>query len=197
MKLSILQIALGIGILLAMTLSIAWDPTGFHIRESLGEPGSWRTIFNPDTREVLATVLAFLVLLLGLAIIGVSIVLLTMKIRSNYIELNSEMNTSVKKLVITQMGLTFLVAVSTFMVTIWGFPTSYTYPTSDDLIHRVFFTPGHQFVLAQTLSGISFLIGLVSLGCSITQCRLARMSKVSALPSINLSVDEKNKTKSV
>ena len=37
MKLSILQIIFGLGIILAMALSIAWDPTGFYIRESLGE----------------------------------------------------------------------------------------------------------------------------------------------------------------
>ncbi len=196
MKLSILQIGLGLGIIFVMALSVAWDPTGFYIRESLGEPGSWRTIFNPDTREVVATILAFLVLLLGLAIIGVSIALLITKIRSEYVEFNSEINRRVKKLVITQMGLGFLVSVSAFLVTIWGFPTSYTYPTSDDLIHRVFFTPGYQFVLAQTLSGITFLIGLVSFVFSIAQFRSIRLSKVSVLPAINLSVDEKNKTKS-
>ncbi|MDD5287999.1 MAG: hypothetical protein PHY28_02665 [Dehalococcoidales bacterium] len=178
MKVSIIQIALGLVILVAMTLSIALDSTGFSIR--VGEPGSWQTIFNPDTREVVATILAFLVVLSGLAIIGVSIALLIAKIRSEYVEPESEMNPRIKRLVITQMGLTFLVAVSAFLVTIWGFPTSYTYPTSGDLIHRVFFTPGHQFVLAQTLSGITFLIGLVSFGCSILQFRSVRISRVSA-----------------
>jgi len=196
MKLSILQLVLGLGIVLAMVLSIPWDPTGFYIRESLGEPGSWSTILNPDTREVVATILAFLVLLLGLAIIGISIAILIEKIRSEYIEPN-KMNIRLKKLVIAQMGLTSLVAISAFLITIWGFPTSYFYPQPDNRMHGVFFTPGHQFVLAQTLSGIAFLIGLVSFVCSIVQFRSVRLSKVSALPSINLSVEEKNKTKSV
>ena len=197
MKTNILQIGIGIGIIIAMALSIAWDPTGFYIRESLGEPGSWKIIFNPDTREVVATILAFLVLLLGLAIIGVSIALLITKIRSEYGEFNSEINRRVKKLVFTQMGLGFLVSVSAFLVTIWGFPTSYFYPGPDNRMHGVFFMPGHQFMLAQTLSGITFLICLVSFVCSIAQLWSVRLSKVHALPSINLSVEEKNKTKSV
>lgn len=179
MKISITQIVLGLGILIAMALSIAWDPTGFYIRESLGEPGSWKTIFNPDTREVVATILAFPVLLLGLAIIGVSIALLIAKIRSGYVELNSEMNMRVKRLVITQMGLGLLVAASAFLVTIWGFPTSYTYPPSDGLIRVEFFTPGPQFVLAQGLSLLTFLIGIVALGCSIAQFRSVRLSIVN------------------
>ena len=178
MKLNIIQIMLGLGIILAMAFSIAWDPTGFYIRESLGEPGSWKTIFNPDTREVVATVLAFLVLLLGLAIIGVSIALLTAKIRSEYVEPNSEMNIRVKRLVITQMGLGLLVAVSAFLVTSWGFPTSYFYTLSDNLRHSVFFTPSHQFVMAQLLSLFTFLLGIVSLACGVAQFRSVRPSRV-------------------
>jgi len=169
---------LGLGIILAMAFSIAWDPTGFYIRESLGEPGSWKTIFNPDTREVVATVLAFLVLLLGLAIIGVSIALLTAKIRSEYVKPNPEMNIRVKRLVITQMGLGLLVAVSAFLVTSWGFPTSYLFTISDNLKHSVFFTPSHQFVVAQLLSLCAFLLGIVSLACGLVQLRAARLSKV-------------------
>ncbi|MDO9333662.1 MAG: hypothetical protein Q7T57_03965 [Dehalococcoidales bacterium] len=180
MKVSIIQIVLGLGILIAMALSIAWDPTGFYIRESLGEPGSWKTIFNPDTREVVATILAFLVLLLGLAIIGVSIALLIAKVRSKYVEPNSEINARIKGLVITQMGLGFLVVVSAFLVTIWGFPTSYTYPPSNGLFRVVNFTPGPQFVWAQGFSLLTSLIGIVALGCSIAQFRSVRLSIVSA-----------------
>ena len=179
MKISITQIVLGLGILIAMALSIAWDPTGFYIRESLGEPGSWKTIFNPDTREVVATILAFLVLLIGSAIIGVAIALLIAKVRSKYVEPSSEMNIRVKRLVITQMVLGLLVTVSAFLVTIWGFPTSHTYPPSDGLIRVEFFTPGPQFVLAQGLSLLTFLMGIVALGCSIAQFRSARLSGVS------------------
>jgi hypothetical protein len=177
MKLSIAQIALGTGILIAMALSMAWDPTGFYIRESLGEPGSWRTIFNPDTREVIATILAFLVLLLGLAIIGVSIALLTAKVRSKYTEPNSEIETRVKRLVIAQIVLGLLVAVSAFLIVIWGFPTSYTYPPSNGLVQIVHFTPAPRFVLAQGLSLLNFLMGIVVLGCSIAQIRSFRISK--------------------
>ena len=177
MKLSIAQIALGTGILIAMALSIAWDPTGFYIRESLGEPGSWKTIFNPDTREVVATILGFLVLLLGSIIIGVSIALFIAKVRSEYTEPNSRVNIRAKKLVVTQMILGLLTTVSTFFVCIWGFPTSYFYPQPDNSMHGVFFTPGHQVMLAQTLSGITFLIGLVSFVCSIAQIRSFRISK--------------------
>ena len=179
MKVSLIQIVLGLGIILAMAFSIAWDPTGFYIRESLGEPGSWQTIFNPDTKEVVATILSFLVLLLGLAIIGVSIALLTAKIRSEYVEPNSEMHIRVKRLVITQMGLGLLVAVSAFLVTSWGFPTSYHYTLSDNLMQGVFFTPGHQFVWAQGLSLLTSLIGIGALGCSIAQFRSVRLSRVS------------------
>jgi hypothetical protein len=177
MKLSIAQIALGTGILIAMALSMAWDPTGFYIRESLGEPGSWRTIFNPDTREVIATILGFLVLLLGSIIIGVSIALLIAKVRSEYTEPNSGVNIRAKKLVVTQMILGLLTTVSSFLVCLWGFPTSYTYPPSNGLVQIVHFTPAPRFVLAQGLSLLTFLMGIVVLGCSIAQIRSFRISK--------------------
>jgi hypothetical protein len=181
MKIRIIQIVLGLGILIAMALSIAWDPTGFYIRESLGEPGSWKIIFNPDTKEIVATILAFLVLLLGLAIIGVSIALLITKIRSEYGGFNSEINRRVKNLVFTQMGLGFLVSVSAFLVTIWGFPTSYFYPGPDNRMHGVFFMPGHQFIWAQNMSVLIFLISIPTIGFSIAQLRSARLSRARAI----------------
>ncbi len=75
------------------------------------------------------------------------------------------------------MVLGLLVAVSAFLVTIWGFPTSYTYPPSGGLIQGTFFMPGPQFFL---LSFLSFLMGIVALGCGIAQFRLVRLSRVSA-----------------
>ena len=178
MKLSITQIVLGLGILLAMAFSIAWDPTGFYIRVPLGEPGNWKTLFNPDTKEVIATVIAILVLLLGLAIIGVAVTLLVLKTQSEHVEPHSEQNARKKKLAIIQMGLGFLVAVSAFLVTIWGFPTSYTYQLSDSLVTSVNFIPGPQFVVAHRLSLLVFLLGIVSLACGVAQLWSVRPSRV-------------------
>ena len=169
MKISILQIVLGLGILVAIALSIALDSNGFSIRESLGEPGSWQTIFNPDTREVVATILSYFVLLSGLAIIGVAITLLTKKIRSGYVTPDSMMKIEVKKLAVTQIGLGLLATVGAFFVTIWGFPTSYRYTTPDGHIQGVFFTTGHKFILAQGFSLLTFLFAIVVLGCALFQ----------------------------
>ena len=99
------------------------DSNAFYIRESLGEPGSWQTIFNPDTREVVATIFSYIVLLLGLAIIGIAIAQLVAKIRSGYVTPDSMMKIEVKKLAVTQIGLGLLATVGAFFVIIWGFPT--------------------------------------------------------------------------
>ena len=169
MKINLAQIILGLGILVAMALSIALDSNGFYIRESLGEPGSWQTIFNPDTREVVATILSYIVLLSGLAIIGIAIAQLIAKIRSGYIVPDSKIKIRVRKLAITQIGLGILATVGAFFVIIWGFPTSYRYTTPDGHIQGVFFTPCHKFILAQGFSLLTFLFAIVVLGCAVFQ----------------------------
>ena len=171
MKLNVFQLVLGLGILIAMALSIIWDPTGFYIRYvSLDDAShSFKTIFNPDTREVVATVLAYLVLLLGLAISAVSAVLMRAKNRAGYINPNYRTNLMIKQLAVTQIGLGLTAAVSAFLVTIWGFPTSYTYRVSGTFMQVVNFTPGARFVWALELSGLVFLLSLVVLGFSIAQ----------------------------
>ena len=169
MKINLAQIILGLGILVTMVLSIALDSNGFYIRESLGEPGNWQTSFNPDTREVIATILSFIVLLLGLAIIGIAIAQLVAKIRSGYVTPDSMMKIEVKKLAVTQIGLGLLATVGAFFVIIWGFPTSYLYTTPDGHLQGVFFTPGHKFILAQNFSLLTFLFAFVVLGCAVFQ----------------------------
>jgi hypothetical protein len=171
MKINVVQIILGLAILAAMTLSIAWDPTGFYVSYvSLQDAShSLKTIFNPDTREVVATVLAYLVLLLGLAISAVSAVLMRAKNRAGYVTPDYRTNLMVKQLAVTQIGLGFAAAVSAFLVTIWGFPTSYTYKLSGTFMQVVNFTPGARFVWALELSGLVFLLSLVVLGFSIAQ----------------------------
>ena len=171
MKINVVQIILGLAILAAMTLSIAWDPTGFYVSYvSLQDAShSLKTIFNPDTREVVATVLAYVVLLLGLAISAVSAVLMRAKNRAGYVTPDYRINLMVKQLAVTQIGLGFAAAVSAFLVTIWGFPTSYTYKLSGTFMQVVNFTPGARFVWALELSGLVFLLSLVVLGFSIAQ----------------------------
>jgi hypothetical protein len=107
MKINIIQIILGLAILAAMVFSIIWDPTGFYLRVSLLDDAShsFKTIFNPDIREVVATVLAYLVLLLGLAISAVSAVLIRVKNRAGYVTPDSRTNLMVKRLAVTQIGL--------------------------------------------------------------------------------------------
>jgi len=173
MKINIFQIILGLGIVIAMTLSIAWDPTGLYARYMV-EPGNWNTVFNPDIREVIATVLAYLVILSALAIIGISITLLIKRIRSEYIENISKIKDSIQKLVIMQIGLGLLVAVSAFLVSIWGFPTSYTFSVSDNLTMGMFLNPGPKIIAAERLSGVTLLIGIISLVCGIIQYLLSR-----------------------
>jgi len=169
MKINLAQIILGLGILVAMALSVALDSNGFYIRESIGEPGSWQTIFNPDTREVVATILSYIVLLLGLVIIGIAIAQLIAKIRSGYIVPDLRTKIRVKTLAVTQMGLGLLTAVGVFFVIIWGFPTSYRYTTPDGHIQGVFFTPGHKFILAHNFSLLTFLFAIIVLGCAVFQ----------------------------
>src|SRR4030043_1696100 len=101
MKINIFQIILGLGMVIAMTISIAWDPTGFYARYMI-EPGNWNTVFNPDTKEVIATVLAYLVMLFIMSIIGVSITLLLKRNRFEYTESKKTQN-SIRKLIITQI----------------------------------------------------------------------------------------------
>ena len=150
-----------------MTISIAWDNTGFYAGYMV-EPGVRRTVFNPDTREVIATVLSYLDMLFIVSIIGVSITLLVKKIRSEYTE-SKAIQQSIRKLIITQIILGLLIAVGAFLVSIWGFPTSYNFILSDNQSLGLNFMPGPQFVTATLLSLITALLGVISLGFGITQ----------------------------
>ena len=183
MKINVVQIILGLAILAAMTLSIAWDPTGFYVSYvSLQDAShSLKTIFNPDTREVVATMLAYLVLLLGLAISAVSVVLMRAKNRAGYVTPDSRTNLIVKKLSVTQIGLGLTAAVSAFLVTIWGFPTSYTYRISGTFMQVVSFSPVRKFVWAMELSALVFLLSLVVLGFSIAQQIAISRQKTSVI----------------
>jgi len=183
MKLNVFQLVLGLGILIAMALSIIWDPTGFYIRYvSLDDAShSFKTLFNPDTREVVATVLAYLVLLLELAISAVSVVLMRAKNRAGYVTPDSRTNLMVKKLSVTQIGLGLTAAVSAFLVTIWGFPTSYTYRISETFMQVVSFSPIRKFVWAMELSALVFLLSLVVLGFSIAQQIAISRQKTSVI----------------
>ncbi|MFC1946399.1 hypothetical protein ACFLXY_00610 [Chloroflexota bacterium] len=167
MKINIFQIILGLGMVIAMTISLAWDPTGFYARYMV-EPGNWNTVFNPNIREVIATVLAYLVMLFALSIIGVSITLLIKRIRYEYAE-SGKIQKSVRKLVRTQIVLGLLVAVFSILVAIWGFPTSYTFDIADNLSHAISFMPGPQFVNAMLLSLLTALLGIIILAFGIAQ----------------------------
>ena len=181
MKISIIQIVLGLGILIAMALSIAWDPTGLYVRGYLRGSDSWKIFFNPNTREVIATILSYLVLLLGLTIIGVSIALLILKMRSKYVPPDTEMNNGLHQLSVIQIASGLLVAVSAYLIMVWGFPTSYNYSFPDNYGLHVFFMPGHQFSWAQSMNVLTFLISIPTVGFGITQLRSARLSGVRAI----------------
>ena len=181
MKISIIQIVLGLGILIAMALSIAWDPTGLYVRGYLRGSDSWKIFFNPNTREVIATILSYLVLLLGLTIIGVSIALLILKMRSKYVPPDTEMNNGLHQLSVIQIASGLLVAVSAYLIMVWGFPTSYNYSFQDNYGLHVFFMPGHQFIWAQSMNVLTFLISIPTVGFGITQLRSARLSGVRAI----------------
>ncbi len=150
-----------------MTISIAWDPTGFYARYMI-EPGNWNTVFNPDTKEVIATILAYLVMLFIVSIIGVSITLLLKRTRYEYTESDKTLN-SIRKLMITHIVLGLLIAICAFLVSIWGFPTSYRFIESENLSHVMSFMPGPQFVNARLLSLLTALLGVISFTCGITQ----------------------------
>lgn len=167
MKVNVLQIILGLAMVIMMTISIAWDPTGFYARYMV-EPGNWNTVFNPDTREVIATVLAYLVMLFSLAIIGVSITLLVKRTRYEYTE-SEAIQKSIRKLITAQIVLGLLIAVGAFLVAIWGFPTSCNFIISDNQSLGLNFMPGPQIVKAMMLSLITALLGVVSAGFGIAQ----------------------------
>jgi|WetSurMetagenome_2_1015567.scaffolds.fasta_scaffold466573_1 hypothetical protein len=177
MKTNILQIVLGLGIVLAMAFSIAWDPTGFYVRQYAGEPGNWNTVFNPDTKEVIATVLAYLGILSGAGITGISAALMVKKIRSGKLKTDSGIDKEVKKLLIVQTGLGLLATVGACLVNIWGFPTSYSFSVSDNLSHTMFLNPSLQFMLAMQLSFVAFLLGIISLTFSIARYPLNKPPK--------------------
>ena len=171
MKLTITQIALGTLIALTTAFVIAWDPTTFHIRIPLPGDGAFQIIFNPDLKEVVASCLSILVLLLGLAVLGFSIARLVEQTR----EQPSEKSL---KLAITQIALGALITVAALLVVFWGFPTSYFYQLPGGERQGIFFNPEREFVMAQQLTGLQFLLGLAVLGCSIVQFLKVRGSKI-------------------
>lgn len=176
MKISIVQIVLGICILIVMALSIALDSYGFYIREFWEEPGYRGLVFNPDTKEVIATALSYFVLLLATSVIGISISLLITKIRQEYLKSDHALDIRTKRLVITQIILGVVIIISAFLFMIWGFPTSYSYHISDEIIKSMFFLPGPQFMWAQGFCLLTFVLGLVLLGFNLAQLRSQKKS---------------------
>jgi hypothetical protein len=168
-KLNVIQIILGAGIILAMAFSIAWDPVGFYVTQPLGTAGLWKTVFNPDVKEVIATIIAPVVLISGTVAIAVTITLLVSAAHCKGSASSLRQNNRERILRFTQIGLGGLIAVGAFLAVLWGFPTSYTFPDQ-----QWEFMPGPQFVAAQLLSTLTFLLGVVYLVCSIAQLWAAR-----------------------
>jgi hypothetical protein len=171
LKLGIVQIMMGFGIFLVMAVSIACDSRGFYILVSLKELGGWQCIFNPDTKEVVATILAYLVLPLGLLLIGVSVKLHQMIISGKHSNFTSALYSKLKKSLVIQIILGLLLSISAFLVFIWGFPTYYEYTFSG---HGYVFSlnPGYQFILAQLLSGVVSILAITSAICGMAQLKL-------------------------
>jgi glucan phosphoethanolaminetransferase (alkaline phosphatase superfamily) len=181
MKISITQIILGICILIAMALSVALDSYGFYIREFWEEPGYRGAVFNPNMKEVIATALSYFVLLMATSVIGISIALLITKVRQGHLESDNAVNVRARRLIITQIILGVLITVSAFLVMIWGFPTSYSYHLSNEVMKSMFFMPGRQFMWAQGLSFLTSILGLILLGCSMRQVISMRTIKINTM----------------
>lgn len=163
-----------------MTISIAWDPTGFYARYPI-EPGNWNRVFNPDTKEVIATILAYLVMLFIASLIGVSIIQLVNRIRSEYLE-SGEILKRIRRLIILQIVLGLLVAVCAFLVSVWGFPTSYHFILSDNQSLGMNINPGPKIIKAMVLSAITALLGVIVLFCGIIQITSSRYRKIYQKP---------------
>ena len=163
-----------------MTISIAWDPTGFYARYPI-EPGNWNTVFNPDTREVIATVLAYLVMIFIVALIGVSVILLIKRIRYEYTE-SGDIQKSIRKLIMAQVILGSLIAACAFLVSVWGFPTSYTFDIADNQSLLMNSNPGPKIIKAMVLSAITALLGVIVLFCGIIQITSSRYRKIYQKP---------------
>ncbi|MFH0768433.1 MAG: hypothetical protein V1932_02550 [Chloroflexota bacterium] len=175
MKLAITQIVLGLFISIATAFVIVLDPSTFHIRIRLPGNGNFQTIFNPDLKEVVASCLTILLLLLGLAVLGFGIAQFVKRAIGQRSEsLIPELERKNMQLATIEIVLGLLTTISAFLVVVWGFPTSYSYqlPGGENML--MFFTPGGDFVMAQRLSALVFLIGLAMLSCGIAQFLKAR-----------------------
>ena len=160
-----------------MAFSIAWDTTGFTVRMPLGEPGQWKTMFNPDIKEVIATIIAPLVLAAGLGAIWASIRLLVLKSLVKVVELSPGQNRVLRRLVIINLGPGLFIAAGAYLVTLWGFPTSYTFPdvlspdTGLVTLGQHFFIPNRKFTIAHELVGLVCLLGVIYLIFSLLNFR--------------------------
>jgi hypothetical protein len=171
MKTKLAEIMSGLGILITMLISIILDPTGFYIRVVVGKPGRIQTIPNPDNKEVIATLLAYLVVLLGIAITSIAIIRLTAKIRARYVTPDSKTILISRRSVIWQIGLALIATGAAFLVIIWGFPTSYHYMNPHGFIQGYMICMGNRFSWAQGLSILSFIFSITALGSSVVQVR--------------------------
>ena len=76
-----------------------------------------------------------------------------------------------RNLVIANIASGILVAVLAFIITTWGYPTSFhmIMPESSNLTGQIFINPGRSMIAVQTVSGIMILLGLSVPGVSIAQ----------------------------
>jgi hypothetical protein len=179
MKTKLAEIISGPGILITMLISVILDPTGFYIRVLVGEPLRMKTLPNPDNKEVIATLLAYLVVLLGIAITSIALIRLAAKIRAGYVTPYAKTILISRRLVIWQMGLALTAAVAAFWVIIWGFPTSYHYMNPHGFIQRYMIYTGNRFTWAQGLSILSFIFSITALGSCVAQIRKLRLVKAN------------------
>ena len=165
MKLSLAQIILGALIILAASYVTGWM---VHKAPSeLSQP-------NPDTtstQKYLEVVpehnLLFNVARYGsylLPIIGIFLLV------SGAVE-NVKTEARNRNWLITDIVGSLLVATLAFIITIWGYPTTFhvVMPENSDLMRTIFTNPGRTMVAVQTISGVLFFLGLSVLGISIAQ----------------------------
>ena len=165
MKLVILQMFLGVLIVLAACYIVGWMIFEVpHLLKMLlpDDSGALEYVDVVASNGVLFTVVRFasaLVLGLGMVVLVAGVAQLT------------RAGEKIRKLAVVQIVSGSLIAVISFLIVIWGYPTQFDVPMPEgsEIKRTIFINPGSERMRVELVAALASVLGLAVSGCDIAR----------------------------
>ena len=165
MKLAIVPVILGVLVVLAACYVMGWMI--FEVPHLLNMPlpndsGDLEFVDVVASNGVLFTMVRFasaLVLGLGMVVLVAGVARLT------------RAGEKIRKLAVVQIVSGSLIAIISFLIVIWGYPTQFDVPVSEgsEIARHIFINPGPEQMRVELVTALASVLGLSLLVCGIAQ----------------------------